>query len=88
MAAKREIEYQEVDFKRPARIQQGVMKGDSVTATENIRLLRVIDEFSDTLYIIPRTINTGVVEGTEVPWSNVASALRILKKKSDDRADE
>jgi len=88
MAAKREIEYQEIDFKRPARIQQGVVKGDSVTATENIRLLRVIDEFSDTLFVIPRTANTGVIEGTEVPWSNVASALRLLKKKSDAQGDE
>lgn len=62
-------DYQSVCFKAPARVRPGKRVSD-VEAVQGLVLTRVTDENRDDLHI------TGVPTPSEVPWHNVASAVR------------
>jgi hypothetical protein len=76
MAARR-IEYKSVELKSAGRITLGRGKQTGIQAGNGVRLLRVTEDGRDDLYVS----GSSVSPGTEIPWSNVASAVRLLDEK-------
>lgn len=77
--AKRTIEYRALELKTAARVLLGRAKSTSITALEGVRITRVIEDGradgGDVFVEGPK-----VQPGTEIPWSNVASAVREVGK--------
>lgn len=72
-------EYQSVCFKAPARVRPG-KRVDSLEAVAGVVLTRVTDESRDDLLV------TGVPIPAEVPWHNVASAIRKAVEEPEKKA--
>jgi hypothetical protein len=78
--AKKTIQYRSIEFIAPVRVYHGV-KQDSIDALDGIQLIRVVDEGRDDLMVVvDEKRNVSIPKGVEVPWSNVASAIRLLEE--------
>lgn len=70
-------EYRSVRFRDPARVQAGKTRTE-IEALGGVRLVRVTDEQRDDLLVITNGVN-----GAEVPWTNIASAIRAVEPAKD-----
>jgi hypothetical protein len=76
--ARKMIEYRSLQFKAPVRILRGVPPQVDIEAVQGIRLLRLIEDSGPGDLVVT---GPNIAEGTEVPWHNVASAVRDLDPK-------
>jgi hypothetical protein len=70
MAAR--IPYQSIDLKYPVRVWAGRKKTSDVEAVSGTVITRIVDETKDEFEIS----GEGITRPVEVPWGNVAGAVR------------
>lgn len=71
------IYYKSVEFISPVRVHQGMVKQESVDEVDGLKLVRIIGPgYDDLVFEKEDRCAAHILKGTEVPWSNVASAIR------------